>query len=207
MVIDLNKYKNIIFDLGAVIINIDHSLTAKAFANLGLDSSDAKFQTVQQELFDSFEKGKISSNDFRSTIKSYFKFPPNDSDIDVAWNAMLLDLPMERLHLLQKLKTTHRTFLLSNTNEIHFKAISDYLQDQFEIADLTGFFERSYLSYKLGMRKPETEIYDLVLTENDLDPTKTVFIDDSLANIEGAKKLGIETYWLDIKKESILDLF
>lgn len=207
MIIDLNKYKNIIFDLGAVIINIDHSLTAKAFANIGLNTNGEKFQNVQQQLFDSFEKGKISSNDFRSTIKSYFKDSPNDSEIDVAWNAMLLDLPIERLHLLQKLKTTHRTFLLSNTNEIHFNAISDYLQDQFEIADLTGFFERSYLSYKLGMRKPDPEIYDLVLTENDLDPAKTVFIDDSMANIGGAKKLGIETYWLDIKKESILDLF
>ena len=207
MVIDTNKYENIIFDLGAVIINIDHSLTAKSFVELGLDSNDPKFQNVQQQLFDSFEKGEISSSDFRKKIKPYFKNPPEDKEIDMAWNAMLLDLPMERLDLLQKLKTKHRTFLLSNTNEIHFNAISEYLLNQYKIISLSDFFEKTYLSYKVGMRKPDSEIFDLLLSDNDLGPQKTLFIDDSIINIEGAQKLGIATYCLDVKRESIMDLF
>lgn len=207
MVIDSNKYENIIFDLGAVIVNIDQSLTSKAFVHLGLDIADSQFQNAQQQLFDSFEKGELSATNFRREIKTWLKDQPKDEEIDRAWNAMLLDLPIERLDLLKKLKIKHRIFLLSNTNEIHFSSISDYLQKKFEILDLSGFFEKTYLSYKIGMRKPDREIFDLVLTENDLIPTKTLFIDDSMINIEGAQKLGIETYWLDVKKESVLDIF
>ena len=207
MLIDSNKYKNIIFDLGAVIINIDHSLTSKAFNDFGLDHSDPMFQKVQQQLFDSYEKGEMASQDFRIKIKSYFKKALNDIEFDMAWNAMLLNLPIERLGLLQQLKTRYRTFLLSNTNEIHFQWIVKYLEDHYKINDLSSFFEKSYLSYKLGMRKPDAEIFNLVLKANNLDPTKTLFIDDSESNIEGAQKLGIATYWLDVNKESILDLF
>ncbi len=207
MLIESNKYKNIIFDLGAVIINIDHSLTSKAFNDFGLDLSDPMFQKVQQQLFDSYEKGEMASQDFRIKIKSYFKKALNDIEFDMAWNAMLLNLPIERLGLLQQLKTRYRTFLLSNTNEIHFQWIVKYLEDHYKINDLSSFFEKSYLSYKLGMRKPDAEIFNLVLKANNLDPTKTLFIDDSESNIEGAQKLGIATYWLDVNKESILDLF
>ncbi|OFY86569.1 MAG: hypothetical protein A3F72_08815 [Bacteroidetes bacterium RIFCSPLOWO2_12_FULL_35_15] len=207
MVIDSNKYENIIFDLGAVIINIDHSLTAKSFVELGLNINDPKFKNAQQILFDSFEKGEMASQEFRKKIKSYFKNPPEDKEIDLAWNAMLLDLPIERLDLLKKLKTKHRTFLLSNTNEIHFNAISNYLQNKFEIHDLSVFFEKTYLSYKVGMRKPDREIFDLVVSDNNLDPKKTLFIDDSEENIEAAQNLGIQVYCLDVKKESMLDLF
>ena len=207
MLIESNKYKNIIFDLGAVIINIDHSLTSKAFNDFGLDHSDPMFQKVQQQLFDSYEKGEMASQDFRIKIKSYFKKALNDIEFDMAWNAMLLNLPIERLGLLQQLKTRYRTFLLSNTNEIHFQWIVKYLEDHYKINDLSSFFEKSYLSYKLGMRKPDAEIFNLVLKANNLDPTKTLFIDDSESNIEGAQKLGIATYWLDVNKESILDLF
>lgn len=205
---NLSKYKNIIFDLGGVILNIDYLLTVKAFRHLDLDNFDRLFSKAQQnQLFDLYEKGLITSMEFRNEIKRYCKINTSDKMIDEAWNAMLLDLPPNRLHLLQTLKTTHRTFLLSNTNDIHIETFNNYLQQTFKITDLSIYFEKLYLSYKVGMRKPDAEIFELLLKENDLDPKQTLFIDDSIQHIEGAKKLEINTYWLDVKKESIVDLF
>ncbi|MGZ4034188.1 MAG: HAD family hydrolase [Bacteroidia bacterium] len=208
MSLNKKKYKNIIFDLGNVILNIDYLLATKAFKELGLNSFETQFSQAQQQvLFDSYEKGQISSLQFRNELKVYCKKDTTDQEIDSAWNAMLLDLPPERLDLLNRLKKTHRIFLLSNTNEIHINAFHIYLQKTFKIADLSAYFEKVYLSYKIGMRKPDAEIFEFILKENNLDPQETIFIDDSIQHIEGAKKLGIEAYWLDVKKENILDLF
>lgn len=203
-----NKYKNIIFDLGGVLLNIDYSLATKAFSDLGLTDFDKLFSKAHQtKLFDLYEKGQISSEAFRDHVKSCFNTPIDDSTIDKAWNAMLLDFPPERFHLLLQLKTKHRIFLLSNTNEIHIQYINNYLQETFGIPDLSGYFEKVYLSYEVGMRKPDAEIFELVLSENNLDPNETLFIDDSIQHIEGAKKLGIHTYWLDVKTDSVMHLF
>ncbi len=208
MIITANKYKNIIFDLGGVLLNINQSLAVKAFSNLGVSGFDEKnIQAEQKKIFDLYEMGEISSADFRNQLKAYNKNSIVDTDIDKAWNSMLLDLPQQRLDLLMRFKQTHRTFLLSNTNEIHVDFINCYLQKCFNIPDLSGHFEKMYLSYKLGMRKPGAEIFELVLSENKLNPEETLFIDDSIEHIEGAGKLGIQAYWLDLKKESILDLF
>lgn len=208
MINPANKCKNIIFDLGGVLLNIDYSLVTKAFLALGLTDFDKLYSKAQQtKLFDLYEKGQISSEAFRNHVKTCFTKPMDDSSIDNAWNAMLLDLPPERLHLLQQLKTKHRIFLLSNTNDIHIRYVNNYLKETFGINDLSGYFEKVYLSYEVGMRKPDAEIFELVLSENNLDPNDTLFIDDSIQHVEGAKKLGIHTYWLDVKKESVMDLF
>ncbi len=208
MIIPYKNYKNIIFDLGGVILNIDYSLTVDEFAELGITDFRHLFsQAKQSGLFDLMDKGKVSPADFRAEIKKHLKSPVEDYRIDEAWNAMLLNLPKERLELLKRIKTTHRTFLVSNTNEIHINTFHDYLQKNFGIPDLSGYFEKIYLSYKIGMRKPDAEIFKLVLEENHLLPHETLFIDDSVQHIEGAKKLGIETYLLDTTKESITDIF
>jgi putative hydrolase of the HAD superfamily len=208
MTIEANKYKNIIFDLGGVILNIDYMLAVKAFNELGLPEFENYFSQAQQkQLFDLYEKGQISSADFRNELKIHCKTGVDDTTIDAAWNSMLLDLPPERLELLKQYRQTHRTFLLSNTNEIHIDMFNKYLQNNFNIPDMAGHFEKLYLSYKVGMRKPDSEIFELVLSENNLDPSETLFIDDSIQHIESANKLGVRTYWLDIKKESIVNMF
>lgn len=207
MIIHTNNYKNIIFDLGGVILNIDYFLTEKAFSKLGISDFKSLFSQAQQtQLFDNYEKGFISSNDFRTELKKYLPKNISNQEIDNAWNAILLDLPIERIELLEKFKTTHRTFLLSNTNDIHIETFNQYLQKDFAIPDLSNLFEKMYLSYKIGMRKPDSEIFELVLKENNLKPNETLFIDDSIQHVEAAKKLGINAYWLDVKKESILDV-
>lgn len=207
MITNINNYKNIIFDLGGVILNVDYTLTVKAFSKLGVSDFDTMFsQARQTKLFDNYEKGFISSDEFRAEIKKYLPKNETDQTIDHAWNAILLDLPQERLDLLKKIRASHRTFLLSNTNDIHVRTINKYLQKEFAIPDLSGFFDKVYFSYEIGMRKPDREIFEFILKENDLVPEETLFIDDSVQHVEAAKKLNIQAYWLDVKKESIMDV-
>ena len=202
-----NNYKNIIFDFGGVILNIDYMLTVAAFQKIGIPNFETFFSQAQQtELFNLYEKGKISSQELRNQLKTYCVEHTDDKTINSAWNTMLLDLPAERLNLLVKLRKTHRTFLLSNTNEIHINEFNSYFLKQYNQPNLSSFFEKIYLSYEIGMRKPDAEIFNFVLSENNLNPNETLFIDDSIQHIESAKKLGIQTYWLDVKKESILDI-
>lgn len=203
-----NKIKNIIFDLGGVILNINYSLLTEAFSKIGLPHFEAHFsQQQQRSLFDLFEKGLISSRDFRNKLKEHCKLGITDADIDAAWNSMLLDLPKERLEFLIKIKKNYRTFLLSNTNEIHILFIYNYLKETFNISDLNEYFEKVYLSYEVQMRKPDAEIFELVIDQNGLLKEETLFIDDSAQHIERAKSIGIQTILLDLKEQDIVNLF
>jgi epoxide hydrolase-like predicted phosphatase len=208
MPVNTASYKNILFDFGGVIINIDYDLLISAFSKIGLPDFEYYFSKAKQTtLFDDYEKGRISSDDFVEALKKYCKPETTREEIINAWNAMLLDLPPERIELLKKLKTKYRIFLLSNTNDIHIRYIFSNLKKQYGMENLDECFEKVYLSYEMGMRKPDAEIFEAVLKENDLVAGETLFIDDSLQHIETAKKLGIQTYLLDVKKETITDLF
>lgn len=198
--------KNIIFDLGGVILNLDYQRTIRAFEELGMK----EFQKVysrenQKHLFDEYEKGRISSEEFRKELCRLLEEDIDHYKLDAAWNAMLLDLPHERLELLKKLKDRYRLFLLSNTNDIHFHAFSGYLQETFGFTDFSQFFEKEYYSHRVQKRKPDKEIFELVINENDLDPAKTLFIDDTLQHIEGARLAGLHAHHLQ-PPETILHL-
>ncbi len=192
--------KNIIFDLGGVLLNLDYSLTSSAFQKLSFDFSsfDAVYSEQQHKLlFENFEKGIITPQQFRDGIRSIMQKNTVDSLIDEAWNKMLLDFPNERVELLEKLKNNYRLFLLSNTNNIHIEAYSRKLKDSFGFTNLSHVFEQEYYSYNLGMRKPDIEIFQFVLSANKLEPSVTLFIDDSLQHIQAASSIGIHTLLLE----------
>jgi len=168
--------KNIIFDFGGVILNIDYTLTENAFAKLGLKEFDKIYsQALQKELFDELEKGLITPAAFRRGVRKLIKAEISDLQIDTAWNAMLLDLPEERVNLLSELKKKYRIFLLSNTNEIHFSFFSTYMKNKFGFDVFSDLFEKVYVSHKVHMRKPDAEIFELVLNENNLLRKETLF--------------------------------
>lgn len=201
------KIKNIVFDLGQVILNVDEGLTSEAFKKLGVKGFDEIYSRIRRaSLFGHFETGSITANEFRTELKKHLPNPANDRDVDDAWNAMLLDLPRERIHLLEQLKSKYRLFLLSNTNEIHLNAYSKILENSYGFKDLSHLFEKEYYSCKVGLRKPDNKIFRLVLSENGLIPGETLFIDDTKEHIETAKKLGIQTHLLK-KGDSVLDIF
>ncbi len=193
--------KNIIFDLGGVLLNIDFQKTMDAFKKLGADNINEIFSGYSQYyFFDAFEKGLISPKEFRNEIRKFLKQNSTDEMIDEAWNAMLLDFPTERINFLLSCKNKYRTFLLSNTNAMHFPVYNKQLKEKFHINDLSDLFEKAYYSYRLGLRKPEKEIFEIVLKENNLNPEETLFIDDSPINIATADKLGIKTILLEYPK-------
>jgi putative hydrolase of the HAD superfamily len=188
--------KNIIFDFGGVIIHIDPLRTLTAFRNLGIKNFDGQYSTLgQRHLFDELEKGSITPAEFRNRIRSFSELPLTDEQIDHAWNAILVDLPEQHIEFLKTLKDKYRLFLLSNTNAIHESAFTAMIQKKFGEDVLKKIFERVYLSHHLKMQKPDPEIFMHVLKENNLAAEETLFVDDSAQHIEGAKKVGLQSFY------------
>jgi putative hydrolase of the HAD superfamily len=191
---NLEPVKAIIFDLGGVIINIDPSLTHKAFDALGISQVDKQFTfTHQEKIYKDFEVGKISITEFRDSFRKFIEKPVSDNEIDVAWNAMLLDIPQHRIELLRNLKSKYQTYLLSNTNIIHVDSINCYLLEKHNFESLNPLFDNCYFSQDIGMRKPNAQAYQYVLNMHDLNPNETLFFDDNADNIAAAEKLGIQS--------------
>ena len=204
--LNLTGIKNIIFDLGGVILNIDYNKTANAFRQMGLKNFDDIYsQAKQNQVFDKLETGELTSNEFRKYLKGAVP-SLQYSDIDKAWNAMLLDLPLQRVVLLKKLKKKYRLFLLSNTNEIHIKAFRKIIQSSNDENIFDAIFEHQYYSSEMGMRKPNSDCFQCVLEKNSLDPSETLFIDDSIQHVEGARKLKIKAHHV-LPGQDITELF
>ncbi len=201
------KIDTIILDLGGVLLNIDYDAPKRAFEKLGIENFDQLFtQAKQNSLFDDFEKGNISNEDFRNGIRKISGKNIPDHEIDFAWNSILLDLPEFKLKLLNELKQNYRLFLLSNTNNIHIPVFEKSMNEKFGNQVFHSYFEKIYYSSQVKLRKPDREIFELVLNEQDLIPENTLFIDDSIQHVEGALKSGIRAYHLDLKKEDLPDL-
>jgi putative hydrolase of the HAD superfamily len=199
--------QNIIFDLGGVIINIDYQNTIAAFKQVGLANFDSIYgQLHQTSLFDKYDKGLVSPDEFRQGLLLAANVRLSDDAFDNAWNAMLLDLPKENIELLRNLKSHFNTFLLSNTNEIHLEYFFGYLNETFEIKNFSTLFHNAYYSCRVQMRKPDKEIYLKVLHENGLNASQTLFIDDTITNFIEAEKLGIQCYQMK-KDDSLISLF
>lgn len=194
---DLNQIRNIIFDLGGVIINIDYGKSIEHLQKLCKNNCNIAFsQKEQSHLFDVYETGVSSSEEFRDHLRQAYHIDAADEQIDDAWNAMLLDIPKERIDLLLELGKKYRIFLLSNTNAIHLKRFNEIVAHSFTIPSLDSLFEKSYYSHLVGKRKPDAAIFEQVLAENGLERSETLFIDDSIQHIESAKSIAIPTLHL-----------
>jgi putative hydrolase of the HAD superfamily len=198
----MSQIKNIIFDLGGVIINLDINKTISEFNKLSITPFDAIYTQLQQTpLFDNFDTGEISEKVYFQELKQKLDSSVSKENLMDAWNAMLLDFPINRLQLLQKLKPNYRLFLLSNTNETHVTEFEQSLFKQHGHKNLESFFEKVYYSCRINKRKPNTDIFDFVLNQHQLISNETLFIDDSPQHIEGALKLGIKAHLLQKNKE------
>ncbi len=130
--------KNLLFDLGAVVLNLDQEKTLRAFKRLG---ADLDMLNAESTLFTDFEVGKVSADFFVHSLQTKLKGNASKEEVITAWNAMLLDLPIFRIDMLKELKKEYRLFLLSNTNTIHIEAVyAAHGQELF-----TNLFEKCYL--------------------------------------------------------------
>jgi len=193
----LSKYKNIIFDLGGVVLDIDYNLTIEAFKSLGISDADKLYSKAQQNtLFDSLEKGNIDAVQFYDGMRLISGKQLSDEQIRSAWNALLIGLPEINIRLLRELKKTHRLFLLSNTNCIHEQGYREMISKQYGSFILDDLFEKSYLSHRIHMRKPDAEIFEYVLKDAALNRSQTFFIDDSPQHVRAALDLNIAAHHL-----------
>jgi putative hydrolase of the HAD superfamily len=201
------KFNAIIFDLGGVILNIDYTKTINFFKQLGVANFDELYtQAKQNHIFDQFEKGQITEDEFRDYIKTKANVKLSNQQIDDAWNAMLLDLPEHRIHFLEQLKKKYPIYLYSNTNAIHYKAFQNIIKQQYGTADLLeNIFNDTFYSHLIGLRKPHKEGFLYIIEKHNLKPETTLFIDDTEQHINGGKKVGLKTLWL--KDKDVTELF
>lgn len=192
----MQNIKNIIFDYGNVIFSIDFLRAQQAWKQLGINNAAEFFGHKQQdEIFDKFDRGEVTADEFRTYIRQKTGNSALTNDqINTAWNSMLLGIEAGNNELLLNLKGKYRTFLLSNINAIHYDHIMAYLKSEFGFDGNDHIFEKTYYSHLTGKRKPEPEIFELVLKENNLTPAETLFIDDSPQHLAAAQKLGIQTF-------------
>lgn len=203
----MKKIRNIVFDLGEVIINVDPSAVQKHMKAKGITNLDElHLKLLNDNIYHDLETAKISPDEFRTAIKNIVDTEITDHDIDEAWNSMLLDIPPERIKFMTRLKSKYNLYLLSNTNAIHFAYYDKYFRDTFDYPSLDSFFTRAWYSYLMGVRKPDPGIFHMILAEGQLNPAETVFIDDLKENTEAAASTGIIPCHLPPGKE-IMDLF
>ncbi|HOY31345.1 MAG TPA: HAD family phosphatase [Bacteroidales bacterium] len=199
--------KNIIFDFGGVIIDIDYQKSIDAFIRLGGSNFDQIYsQAKQNDIFDRLDTGRISPDTFRNELKNYLPTETTTKMIDEAWNAILIGIPEHRIRLLENIRTNYRIFLMSNTNVIHYHEYIKELKNKFGYDNLGCLFEKVYLSFEIGMRKPDKRIFNLILKENNLDAGETLYIDDFEKNLPPVAQSGIHTLLLDNRLD-VTDLF
>lgn len=202
---DLKGIKNIVFDFGGVLVDLDRERCITAFENLGVNVHDALGQYVQSGVFSDLELGEIDSEEFCDALRQISGRPdiPDRKIID-AWNEFLVGIPRERLECLAELKKKYKLFLLSNTNRIHWAlATNDLFLYRGRTVDY--YFDQVFLSYKMGLAKPDSRIFKQAIKEAKIKPTETLYIDDSEQNCEAAAKEGLHTFhsvkgsdWMEI---------
>ncbi|MBC7440230.1 MAG: HAD family phosphatase [Flavobacterium sp.] len=191
----------IIFDFGDIFINLNKEKSFEAFRKLGLNCLNEKLLLLNCE----FEKGKISEAAF---LGGFTEFIPNASlgEIKEAWNSIIGEFPLYRLEFLQLLKSKYRLFLLTNTDMIHI----ENFEEKVGISFFSAFyqcFEKVYYSYEMGMRKPDEGIFKYIIKKHDLNPAKTLFIDDKIENTDAAISVGLNVWNLQVGFEDVVELF
>jgi len=193
----LKGIKNIIFDLGGVLLNIDPKKTIDAFGKLGMDQLVGDHGlSYDHDIFYQMEQGKIIPKEFRNGVRKLLPVEACDQEIDDAWTAMLLDFPAIRVELVKNLRTEFNIYLFSNTNAIHVEKYHSNFRNQhgFEVSTL---FENDFYSNEIGFRKPTAESFQEIIRLSGINPEESLFIDDSLPNVEAAIASGLQGLWLE----------
>lgn len=191
------KYKNLIFDFGGVIIDIDFNRTIEAFVALGAGEFNTIYsKATQSGIFDAFDKGELTQAAFVAALKDMLPEDVTEKLIIDAWNTIIIGIPKTHIRLLESLRSNYDLYLLSNTNVTHYNLYTPELQHNFGYESLHELFKEVFLSFELGMRKPDREIFDYVFNKTKIRKEETLFIDDSKHIIDAARSYGIPSLWL-----------
>jgi glucose-1-phosphatase len=194
---DFTNIKNIIFDLGKVLLNLDFDASIRAFRQLGARSEvlDHK-NTYSDPVFYELEVGTATPDEFRNQVRRILQNPEiTDRQIDDAWCSMILDIPEKRVKVVQNLRKNYNVYLFSNTNKIHTDKLFEWFKNEYGFA-FSSLFVKDYYSYEIHGRKPDVNAYKKVIRLSEIIPEETLFVDDLERNIESAQKAGLKTFWL-----------
>lgn len=195
----MENIRNLIFDLGNVILNIDTKLSEIAFAKYGMNDFEKLYTLASQnELFDRLEVGSITENEFYDEFRRVTGCKLDNKTLEQCWDALIMDFPAARIDMLKRLKNEgkYRTFILSNTNIIHYRFYTALLKRVHGVDGLESLVEHAYFSHEIGLKKPNRDIFDYVVEHSHIKPEESIFIDDNEANIKAANALGFNTIFL-----------
>ena len=184
------EYKNLLFDLGGVILDLKRSACVEAFKKLGLENAENVFGEYSQTgVFLALEEGLVSPEEFRAEVRTLLTQNVTDDEIDDAFGEFLVGIPLHRLKALEKLREDYRIYLLSNTNPIH---INKKIKEFFGVdnKELDNYFDGKVLSYLAKASKPNPKIFEYTINHLGIKPEETLFLDDSQRNLDAASKFG-----------------
>lgn len=192
----MKEIKNIIFDLGNVLLDLDWDRVERAFREMLAEEYEAALLRYQaEELFLQLEVGRLRPEEFVERIRAVSGRAIDEKTIIDSWNAILVELPVRRLQWLRELRRQYPLYLLSNTNAIHIDWLHLHLQAQagMTIRDFNALFVKPYYSFKINLRKPDREVYEFVIADAGLNPRETLFVDDMEENVHAAAAAGLRT--------------
>ncbi len=189
----MSNITTIIFDFGGVLINLDINLCIRNFEKLGVENPEQYIGSYGQAgFFLQWEKGEIDLMEFRNKVREISSGNPTDEEIDAAWCSFLLDVPEHRIKLLLELKKKYRLLLLSNSNPLHIEVNAKKEFGKYGL-DICDVFDKCFISYEMGVTKPDPAIFNRLLSEAGVSAEECLFLDDGQKNIDVAKKLGINS--------------
>lgn len=182
--------KNLMFDLGGVIMEIERRRAVEALTAIGLsDANEMLGEYGQHGIFLDLELGKVTPAEWREELRRHIKGEVSDEEINQAFEKFLIGIPVERLRELEELHREHKLYLLSNTNKVMWDGM---IRREFEKDghDMGYYFDGIIPSFEVHCYKPDAEIFEKACEKFGIRPEETIFFDDSKANVEAAKALG-----------------
>lgn len=189
-----NEIKNLLFDLGGVVVNIDRERCVAAFNRAGMHDADEMLGVYKQNgIFLQLEEGEVTPQEFRDALRPHFDHEVSDEVIDACFGEFLLGIPVERLRALERLHKHYRIFIVSNTNAIMFDhQIPDYFRADGH--DINYYADDMVLSFDAKCCKPDERIFKICLEKFSIRAEETLFFDDGQANCDAAARLGFKIH-------------
>lgn len=200
-----SNIRNILFDLGGVILDIDVNATKQRFYELGLPAMFLQYpENMVTDIFFKYETGRLDTDGFRNEVRRLSGLEISDDEINQAWIAMLVGIPGERGALLDRLKERYSLYMLSNTSAMHVPVFEQMYLDTAGVT-LQSVFKRIYYSFEIGYHKPEIEAWEYVIKDSGIEPAETLFLDDNIHNIKTSQELGFKAIHIH-ERTSLTDL-
>ena len=189
--------KNIIFDLGNVLYDIDFKTMHAEFEKLGVPDFESHYTlNISDELFFDLEKGFISELEFCEGFRKLMQLPIDNTQIISAWNSLLIGFRKESIQWVQANNSKYPTYLYSNTNQIHYDFFIQQFEQEVAPISFNSLFKKPYYSHEMGQRKPDPASFSFILENEGLVAAETLFVDDNEPNIIAAASVGLQVLHL-----------